>query len=124
LLRYEIDFCRIIFPSGGTVTWKTGFYNLAKHTSSKTFIVGLDYSKKEVVVDSVFDVSKMTFEEAAHHSIAKLKKYGPGPICLFMRIICGYGCMTYDVPKQELFMYRTVLCVVLAFVLYYTDWRR
>ena len=37
------DFCRVIFPSGGTVTWKTGFYVLAKKLNAKIVRVLFNY---------------------------------------------------------------------------------
>ena len=87
-------FCRILFPSGGTIRWKTGFYILAKSLGAKIVIVGIDYATREVVIDSIIDPAN-TFEETKEICIARLRTYTPGPFWYILRRIFQYGCETY-----------------------------
>ena len=106
-VNYEIDrlskmseFCHIIFPSGRTIRWKTGFYYLAKNlhkldNSTKIVVLGIDYTKQTIVVDSVIDPIE-SFEETKQFCITRLRQYSAGPFSYLLRIICNYGCETYD----------------------------
>jgi len=88
-------FCRILFPSGGTIRWKTGFYILAKSLGAKIAIVGIDYATRSVVIDSIIDPAN-TFEETKEICIARLRTYTPGPFWYILRRIFQYGCETYS----------------------------
>jgi hypothetical protein len=98
------SFCRVIFPSGGTIYWKTGFYLLAKECNANIIVIGIDYSKREVVVDSV--VSTETFIKT--ECITRLRKYSPGPFYIFLRIFCNYGCETFPVDNKFIFFVRFI----------------
>lgn len=87
-------FCRILFPSGGTIRWKTGFYVLAKLLGAKIVIVGIDYATREVVIDSIIAPAS-TFEETKDICIARLRTYTPGPFWYILRRIFQYGCETF-----------------------------
>jgi len=88
------SFCRVIFPSGGTIRWKTGFYVLAKLLGAKIVILGIDYKTHSVIVDSVLDPLS-SFEETKQTCITRLRKYEAGPFCYILRILFNYGCETY-----------------------------
>ena len=88
-------FCRILFPSGGTIRWKTGFYVLAKLLGAKIVIVGIDYATRDVVVDSIIDPAN-TFSETKEICIARLRTYTPGPFWSILRVLFRYGCETYS----------------------------
>ena len=79
LLKYDECFCRVIFPSGGNVKWRTGFYILAKETKSTIIILGLDYNKKQIIIDSCLSTNE-DFNTVKLKAIKRLKKYNPGPI--------------------------------------------
>jgi hypothetical protein len=111
-------FCRVIFPSGGNVKWKTGFYVLAKELDADIIVLGLDYSNKKVVVDSfISNKNKITFEETRAEAIQRLQKYSAGQSYWLLRIVMGYGCMTYDISWEKLLLSRIfITTVVLALV--------
>ena len=48
LLNSKDSFCRVFFPSGGTIQWKTGFYVLAKETKATIIVIGIDYQRKNI----------------------------------------------------------------------------
>ena len=88
------DFCCVIFPSGGKIKWKSGFYFLAKETNADIFVIGIDYKLKNIVIDSKLDMD--TLENVKNNAKKRLCKYSPGLLWLFLRNFIGYGCETYD----------------------------
>ena len=116
-LQNTTNFCRIIFPSGGTIKWKTGFYILAKELDAKIIIMGIDYSLQTVVVDSI--ISPMdTFEETKKICITQLRKYIPGPCCYILRVLCNYGCETHNYKRSSLYFYR-YMCLFIGLYIFY-----
>jgi hypothetical protein len=113
-LQNTPKFCRILFPSGGTITWKTGFYVLAKQLHAKIVVCGIDYNTNSVIVDSIIDPLD-TFEETKKFCISRLRKYSPGPLGFILRILCNYGCETYKYNKEIIYFYR---CIFIAMLLY------
>jgi len=110
-------FCRVIFPSGGKIYWKTGFYVLAEILGAKIVIIGIDYKTRSVVIDSVIDPRLHTFEETKKICINRLCNYEPGPFCYVLRVLCNYGCETYmfDVKTLwsiRLYMLLFVYCII------------
>lgn len=117
-LENKSTFCRVIFPSGGTITWKTGFYTLAKVLDAKIVVLGIDYCTRQVIVDSVIDTSR-TFEETKQICITKLRKYESGPLCYLLRVLCNYGCETYMFDIKTMWNIRLCIIVfVLVFIVY------
>jgi len=108
-------FCRIIFPSGGKVWWKTGFYVLAKILSAKIVIIGIDYKTRSVVIDSVIDPRLHTFEETKKICIDRLRNYEPGPFCYVLRVLCNYGCETYMFDMKTLWYLRISILFILLY---------
>lgn len=106
-------FCRVIFPSGGTIFWKTGFYVLAKILGAKIVILGIDYKTRDVIVDSVIDPMK-SFEETTITCITRLRKYNPGPLCYLLRILFNYGCETYIYDIETIWYLR--LSIIFTFL--------
>lgn len=90
-LKLLPQFCRCIFPSGGTVKWKSGFYNIAKDTNATVFLFGLDYKTKQVVVDCSFDPLSCDFEYIKRHSKVRLRRFSPGQLHALLRCLFGYG---------------------------------
>uniref|UniRef100_A0A6C0BUV9 Phospholipid/glycerol acyltransferase domain-containing protein n=1 Tax=viral metagenome TaxID=1070528 RepID=A0A6C0BUV9_9ZZZZ len=113
-------FCRILFPSGGTITWKTGFYVLAKQLDAKIVICGIDYGTNSVIVDSIISPLD-TFEETKEFCISRLRKYTPGPLCFMLRVLCNYGCETYKYNKEIVYFYRGIFISILLymFIMYF-----
>jgi hypothetical protein len=108
-------FCRVIFPSGGTVQWKTGFYVLAKILGAKIVILGIDYTTKRVIVDCVIDpLLSLSFEETKNICITRLRKYEAGPLCYMLRVLCNYGCETYMFDMKTIWILR--LYIIVCFV--------
>ena len=112
-LKNSAGFCRVIFPSGGTVKWKTGFYVLAKKLNAKIVILGIDFKTRQVVVDSVIN-PKETFEETKNICIYRLRQYEPGPFCFTMRVLCNYGCETYMYNIIQICIFRCLFYVFLS----------
>ena len=115
-LEQQETFCRALFPSGGTLKWKTGFYHIAKATGASVFAFGLDYKERAVVVDSRLDPASMSAKELTGAAKTKLAKYAPGPIYVSMRVSIGYGDVVYDIATWKVWMMRflagTLICVV------------
>jgi hypothetical protein len=111
-LQNTANFCRILFPSGGTITWKTGFYVLAKEIDAKIVVCGIDYSTNRVIVDSIISPLD-TFEETKEYCISRLCKYSPGPLGFILRVLCNYGCETYKYNKQDISFYRGTLFITM-----------
>ena len=117
-LQNASTFCRIIFPSGGKIIWKTGFYILAQQLQAKIVILGIDYRNKLVVVDSIID-PKDSFVRTKEKCIMRLRKYANGPFCYFLRILCNYGCETYLYSNFAINFGRVmILCFLLLFCKY------
>ncbi len=111
------NFCRVIFPSGGTVEWKTGFYVLAQKLNAKIVILGIDYEKYSVVVDSIIQ-PRETFEETKNICLKKLRKYKAGPFCYILRVLFNYGCETYTYNIIQLYYCRGVCLLFILFFFY------
>ena len=107
----------MIFPSGGNVTWKTGFHALAKELGADIIVLGLDYVNMRVVVDS-FLSNDLTFDETRREAITRLRKYSGGPFRLILRVLIGYGCMTYDVSWKKLLFLRLITAIPILFAIY------
>jgi hypothetical protein len=127
-LEHIPEFCRLIFPSGGKIYWKTGFYVLAKILGAKIVIIGIDYKTRSVVIDSVIDPRLHTFEETKKICIDRLCNYEPGPFCYVLRVLCNYGCETYMFDVKTLWSIRLyillfVYCIIVSIcpkIKYYT----
>ena len=117
ILKETDVFCRCLFPSGGTVKWKTGFFVLAKETGADIFLLGLDYSNNTVTVDSVLD-TKMPVQEATIIAQQRLRKYSAGPLYYILRVLIGYGCETYDISTRRLLVIRLGLISVTCYLFY------
>lgn len=85
------QYCRGIFPSGGTVKWKTGFYNIARETNATVFLFGIDYKSTQIVVDCAFDPLKCNFHQIKGESTLRLRRFFPGPLYIPLWILFGYG---------------------------------
>ena len=107
-LRKHVKFCRVIFSSGGQVVWRSGYYVLAKETGASIIILGLDYHRREVVVDSILNPD-IDVKDVNTMALQRLRKYGPGPLYFVLRVLLGYGCMTYDVSPLALFSTRSLM---------------
>lgn len=118
LLKEEAEFCRILFPSGGTVVWKSGFFVLAKELDADIIILGLDYSSRRVVIDSFMNVNEYTFEMVVREAINRLRKYSGGPIWFPLRVLIGYGCETYPISFICLFIIRSIIIIIFVFFVY------
>jgi len=116
-LQNVSNFCRVIFPSGGTVRWKTGFYVLAKKLNAKIVILGIDHKNCRVVVDSIIQ-PRETFEETKDICIKQLRKYKAGPLCYILRVLFNYGCETYTYNINQLYYCRGVCLLFILFFCY------
>lgn len=116
-LENASEFCRVIFPSGGTVKWKTGFYVLARQLNAKIVILGIDHKNYCVVVDSLIQ-PRETFEETKNICIKKLRKYEPGPFCYILRVLFNYGCETYTYSILQIYCCRGLGLLLIFFGIY------
>ena len=118
LLQNRANFCRILFPSGGTVRWKTGFYVLAKQLDAKIVLCGIDYHTNRVIIDSIIDPLD-TFQETKELCISRLRKYGSGPLGFMLRVLCNYGCETYKYNKEIIYFYRGSLFIFMFMFMFF-----
>ena len=66
--------CSVIFPSGGTVKWKSGFYHIAKNAAIPIYIVRLNYSQWKIeILGRVTVHDHSTFAEVKKHIIGWLR---------------------------------------------------
>lgn len=110
------EFCAVIFPSGGTVKWKTGFYYLAKATGATVFVVGIDYNgpRASVVVDCALYPETGSADEIVAAAKARLARYAPFPLYAPLRVLFGYGDEAHDIAPWKLWSARGIFLVVLA----------
>ena len=118
LLNSQDSFCRVFFPSGGNVKWKTGFYVLAKETNSMIVVIGIDYKTKTVQIDSLFYTDE-DYCQIKTKAIIELKKYQANLFYILWRILFGYGCETYDISPFILQWSRLFLGGSCLFTLLY-----
>ena len=92
--------CPVIFPSGGTIKWKSGFYYIAKHADIPLYIVRLNYTVRKIEIIARVTVNDYnTYEEIKHNIIARIrgrgdiKQYWINSVLYWL----GYGdeCMIY-----------------------------
>jgi hypothetical protein len=66
--------CPVIFPSGGTMKWKSGFFYIAKSADIPIYIVRLNYAVRKIeVVGRVTVHDHNTFEEVKQYIIARMR---------------------------------------------------
>jgi hypothetical protein len=118
------EFCRILFPSGGTIAWKTGFFRLARETGAKIVILGIDYSKGIIVVDSLLSVlpsSNISFQEIKEFAIQRLRTYPVRYECMFFLQSLGipYGDETFPISIRSIWTTRVLFFLGLFTVMSY-----
>ena len=109
------SFCRIIFPSGGSILWKTGFYVLAKKQNADIVLMGIDYYKRKIIVDSILQVDK-SFDTIKIECNSRLAKYPPSPFWIFLRIFFNYGCETFNIHFQTLLFIRLTILILFIYL--------
>jgi hypothetical protein len=105
------EFCRILFPSGGTINWKTGFTIIARETGATIVVLGIDYSKGIIVVDSLLSLSSNTsFQEIKEFAIQRLRTYPAHYECMFFLQSLGipYGDETFPISSRSIWIARFV----------------
>ena len=111
-LRYCKKFCRILFPSGGNVIWKSGFHVLARELDADIIVLGIDYSTRRVVIDSILPNNR-SFDDTRINAINRLRQYQSGPFCLLLRVLFGYGCATYNISVNLLLFFRILFFILI-----------
>jgi hypothetical protein len=85
--------CSVIFPSGGKIKWKSGFFYLAKNTKIPLYIARLNYSNKKIEVlerISLADDNLPSFEDVKTHIITTLRT-GRSPTLWWMYVLKWFG---------------------------------
>jgi len=117
------EFCRILFPSGGTISWKTGFFILARETRAKIVVLGIDYFRREIVVDSLISLSPISpsFQEIKEIIIQRLRAYPVRYECMFFLQSLGipYGDETFPISVRSMYIARVLLFLSICFFLSY-----
>lgn len=91
------DYCAIIFPSGGTINWKSGFYYLSKLTRTPIYLVYLNYIDNKIeVIDRIFIVDQ-SLDQVKNTCIEIYKSFNKVPIWTNILKYVGYGdeCMIH-----------------------------
>jgi len=121
------EFCRILFPSGGTIAWKTGFFILARETDATIVLLGIDYSKGIIVVDSLLspsstfshpNMSNTSFQEIKQTAIQRLRAYPVRYECMFFLQSLGipYGDETFPISIRSIWTFRGLFLLELFFL--------
>lgn len=114
------EFCHILFPSGGTIVWKTGFYILARETDAKIVVLGIDYVRREIVVDSILSPISKSWQEIKQTAIQRLRTYPVRYECMFFLQSLGipYGCETFPISRRSIWMARGLffLCLFIYYI--------
>lgn len=118
-LSNKSSFCSVIFPSGGTIEWKSGFYILSKKLNVPIILIGIDYFEKKVIIDSII-LPINNLEETKKVCIECLRKYSPNRFSLFLRIFMNYGCEVYDFNWKQIWFYRFLfISIFISFFIFY-----
>jgi hypothetical protein len=75
-LSKKNEFCAVIFPSGGKINWRSGFYYLAKKTKSAIFLANIDYSKNNIIIEKYIrpcDIEKKDYLQIKDECVSLLK---------------------------------------------------
>tara|TARA_Y100000389_G_C17454944_1_gene517478 strand:- start:2508 stop:3035 length:528 start_codon:yes stop_codon:yes gene_type:complete len=62
------NYCAVIFPSGGTIEWKSGFYYLSKKSYTPIYICYLNYIDKRIEI-----IGRVTINESSNYKTVKEK---------------------------------------------------
>ncbi len=73
------SYCAIIFPSGGTIHWKSGFYYLSKLTKTPIYVVHLNYIDNKIEVIDRFFILEQPFDEVKNKCISIYKSLNKVP---------------------------------------------
>ena len=66
--------CPVIFPSGGTIKWKSGFYYIAKYAAIPIYIVRLNYTQQKIeIIGRVTVNDHNTYDEVKQNIIDRLR---------------------------------------------------
>ena len=66
--------CPVIFPSGGTMKWKSGFFHLSRNAAIPIYVVRLDYTLGIIeILGRVTVNDHNTFEEVKKHIISWMR---------------------------------------------------
>ena len=83
--------CAVIFPSGGTIHWKSGFYNLARFTNIPVYVVQLDYIDNQINIINRIIIADESFEDVKHHCISLYHSHNKTPVWSKILYFFGYG---------------------------------
>lgn len=85
------DFCAVLFPSGGTISWKSGFYYLAKNTNTPIYIINIDYVNLNIEVLDRIQIIDEDYYYIKNKSILTLKNNINTPFWNYFFNLFGYG---------------------------------
>lgn len=86
--------CPAIFPSGGAIKWKSGFYYIAKYADIPIYIVRLNYSLRKIeVIDRIKIENHNTFDEVKQHIFKRMRIKPPWWISVLNWFGYGDECM-------------------------------
>jgi len=82
--------CCVIFPSGGKIKWKSGFFYLAKNTKIPLYIARLNYSNKKIEILERISLAD-DFQDVKSHIITTLRKGSRTLWWMYIFKWFGYG---------------------------------
>ena len=84
--------CCVIFPSGGKIKWKSGFFYLAKNTNIPLYIARLNYSNKKIeILERILLSDTAEFDKVKSHIIQTLKSGSKTLWWMYILRWFGYG---------------------------------
>ena len=82
--------CSVIFPSGGKIKWKSGFFYLAKNTKIPLYIARLNYLNKKIEILERISLADDNLEDVKTHIIKTLRT-GRSPTLWWMYLFKWFG---------------------------------
>ena len=85
------EVCAIIFPSGGTIYWKSGFYYLAKLTDTPIYIAHINYIDNKIKIIDRIETANTEYDTIKNKCLYTFKKYIKIPWWSQLLNLFGYG---------------------------------
>ena len=90
-LKSKDNFLAIIFPSGGQIKWKSGFYWLAKNLDCPIYLVNINYNDQKIEFLDRIKIQNDTYEDIKKKCQNIFKEYVKKPFWYDFLSYFGYG---------------------------------
>ena len=90
-LQSLTSFCAILFPSGGAIDWKSGFYYLSKNTDAVVYLTTIDYCTRKITIVERYEPANYSWIEIKKECIEGIYSRVQTPIWSDFLHLFGYG---------------------------------